>query len=132
MDSTDETRKSDAADAEQSRNAAPHSAPPTEISPATLAARLAAGDAPFLLDCREAEELQWAQLDGAVHIPMGDIPTRLTDLDPDREIVVFCHLGVRSQAVAAFLRENDFADVKNLTGGIDAWSTAVDPRLPRY
>jgi len=63
---------------------------------------------------------------------MREIPGRLPELDRDRPIVVMCHSGVRSRHVAAFLLANGFEQVFNLDGGIDAWSTDVDPELPRY
>jgi len=63
---------------------------------------------------------------------MGEIPARLHELDPDADIVVYCHHGVRSANVAAFLAHRDFTSVANLTGGIDRWSLTVDPSLPRY
>jgi len=85
-----------------------------------------------LLDCREPEELRIARIEGAVHIPVGDIPSFLPRLDADRYYVVFCHHGLRSQQVAAFLRQQDFPHVQSMSGGIDAWSCAVDPSVPRY
>jgi rhodanese-related sulfurtransferase len=63
---------------------------------------------------------------------MGDIPSRLTELDPDRETVVVCHHGVRSAQVAMYLAQNGFEHVLNLSGGIDAWSEDADPSTPRY
>jgi len=85
-----------------------------------------------LLDVREPEEVALARLPGSVHIPMGEIPGRLHELDPDAQIVVYCHHGIRSANVAAYLVQRDFTDVANLAGGIDAWSLTVDPSLPRY
>lgn len=85
-----------------------------------------------LLDVREPEEFAIAHIEGSLHIPMGDIPNRLQDLDPDQEIIVLCHHGVRSAHVAMFLLQQDFSNVKNCTGGIDAWSLRVDPQTPRY
>ena len=85
-----------------------------------------------LLDCREPEELQLARIDGAVHIPMGDIPSRLQSLDADQEYVVFCHHGQRSHSVTEFLKKQDFNRVASMRGGIDAWSLEVDSTVPRY
>ena len=85
-----------------------------------------------LLDVREPEEVALVRLSGSVHIPMGEIPGRLHELDPDAQIVVYCHHGIRSANVAAYLAQRDFTDVANLAGGIDAWSLTVDPSLPRY
>ena len=85
-----------------------------------------------VLDVREPEEIAIAPFPDALHIPMGDIPSRLTELDPDAEWVVVCHRGVRSAQVAMYLAHMGFARVSNLTGGIDAWSLTADPSTPRY
>jgi rhodanese-related sulfurtransferase len=103
-----------------------------EISAAQLKQRLDSGLPVVLLDVREAEELRVARLSRAVHIPMGEVPGRLHELDPEAEIVVFCHHGGRSASVAQFLAQRDFGHVMNLAGGIDAWSALVDPSVPRY
>lgn len=102
------------------------------ISAIDLKQRLARGDGLILLDVREPEELALARLPNVVHIPMGEIGGRLHELDPDSEIVVICHHGIRSAQVAQFLAQRDFACVLNLSGGIDAWSATVDPTVPRY
>ena len=85
-----------------------------------------------LLDVREPHEVAFVSLPDSLQIPMREIPARLGELDPSRPIVVMCHSGVRSGHVAAFLIANGFEQVFNLDGGIDAWSTDVDPSLPRY
>lgn len=85
-----------------------------------------------LLDVREHAELALAAVEGAVHIPMHEVPGRLADLARDRPIVVMCHSGRRSFMVAEFLLGSGFRDVFNLKGGIDAWSTQLDSRVPRY
>ncbi len=105
---------------------------PQQITAAQLKQRLDAGEDIQLVDVREAEELALARLPGALHIPMGDIPGRLHQIDPEKEIVVVCHHGIRSANVAQFLAQRDFARVLNLAGGIDAWSVTVDPSVPRY
>lgn len=86
----------------------------------------------MLLDVREPEEVAVVRLAGSLHIPMGEVFSRLHELDRDAHIVVYCHHGVRSAAIAALLLEHGFQHVSNLAGGIDAWSQAVDPSLPRY
>jgi rhodanese-related sulfurtransferase len=103
-----------------------------EISVSELKRRLDGGDALTLLDVREHEELTICQLPGAVHIPMGDLPGRVHELDADRELVVFCHHGQRSAAVVAFLERHDFANVANLRGGIERWAVEVDTSMSRY
>jgi rhodanese-related sulfurtransferase len=103
-----------------------------EIEPAALKQRLDRGDHLLILDVREPEEIAIAPFPGALEIPMGDIPSRLTELDPDSELVVVCHHGIRSAQVAIYLARAGFARVSNLTGGIDAWALEVDPAAPRY
>lgn len=108
------------------------------IEPRAAAERLgnagagAAGGAPILLDVREPDEVALCRIPGSLHIPMHDIPRRLRELDPERPIIVHCHHGVRSEKVARFLLQQDFAEVTSLRGGIDAWSLEVDPSVPRY
>jgi rhodanese-related sulfurtransferase len=85
-----------------------------------------------LLDVREPAELELAAVDGVLHIPMRDVPTRLAELDRDKPLVVMCHSGGRSRRVAEFLVANGFDQIFNLTGGIDAWSQQVDAQVPRY
>lgn len=103
-----------------------------EITPGQLKSRLDTDPPPMLVDCREPLEWEFARIDGALHIPMRDTPTRLADLPDDRTIVVYCHHGIRSLSVVSYLRENGFEDAWSLTGGIDAWSTEVDTAIPRY
>jgi rhodanese-related sulfurtransferase len=106
-----------------------------ELSPTEFAARwpnYARGDEVVLLDVREHDELAIAAVAGALHIPMREIPARLAELDPAKPLVVMCHSGGRSRRVAEFLKGNGFPNVLNLNGGIDAWSTQIDSRVPRY
>lgn len=103
-----------------------------QLSATEAAARLREQPDTVLLDCRESEELELASIEGAVHIPMGEIPLRCDELDPERPVIVICHHGVRSASVAAWLIDNDFDAVANLKGGIDAWSRFVDATVPRY
>ena len=90
----------------------------------------------MLLDVREPWEFQLAaiRIDGAttLNLPMGQIPQRLAELDPAQPILCICHHGMRSAQVVAFLERAGFESVYNLAGGIDAWSTRVDPGVPRY
>jgi rhodanese-related sulfurtransferase len=89
---------------------------------------------PFtLLDVRELWEFETARLEGAKLIPMGDIPSRAhEELDPDDHIVVYCHHGVRSMSVTAWLRQQGFEKAQSMSGGIDAWSRRVDGKVPMY
>src|SRR6202140_5233877 len=102
------------------------------IQPTALKARLDRGDRIFILDVREAYEIFLAPFPGANHIPMGDIPSRLTELDPDQETVVVCHHGIRSAQAAMYPARPGFERVSNLSGGIDLWSVTVDSTVPRY
>jgi len=85
-----------------------------------------------LLDVRDPVELEMAAVQTALHIPMRDVPNRLAELDRESPIVVMCHTGRRSFMVAQYLVGNGFSQVFNLRGGIDAWSTEIDPQVPRY
>jgi len=85
-----------------------------------------------VIDVREKWELDVASIPDIRHIPMGDIPARLAELDPHQEIVVMCRSGGRSMQVAQFLARNGFENVANLTGGILAWSRDVDPSVRAY
>ena len=87
---------------------------------------------PLLLDVREAWEWQLARIEGSQHLPMGEIPARIDDLDKSHPTVVICHHGVRSLQVVAFLARLGFANLHNLQGGIDAWARNVDPAVPVY
>jgi rhodanese-related sulfurtransferase len=104
-----------------------------EITPAEAAHLLAeAPDQYLLLDVREPVELQMAALSFAVHIPMGDVPQRLTELDRDKTIICVCKSGGRSAQVGRYLIAQGFQRVLNLTGGINAWSEDVDNSVPLY
>lgn len=103
-----------------------------EMSPKEFVARRDQGETPVLLDVREDWELGIARVDGAVHIPMGDVPARLGELDPAREVVVLCRSGGRSAQVARYLERQGFSSVWNLAGGILAWGQQVDPSLTPY
>jgi sulfur-carrier protein adenylyltransferase/sulfurtransferase len=103
-----------------------------EITPQDLKRRLDAREAPLLLDVREDWETKLCRLPNAVHIPIEEIESRTEELDPDSEIVVYCHAGVRSAAVADYLRQLGFKSVRNLAGGLDLWAQTVDPGMRRY
>jgi len=102
-----------------------------EIQPEELKQRLDAGEDIFILDVREPHEFQICNLNGYL-IPLGDLPKRVHELDSSREIVAHCRSGVRSAKAVAFLRQAGFQKVKNLVGGVLAWSDRVDPKLPKY
>ena len=105
----------------------------SEITPKELKTRLDRNDRPLLLDVRQDWETQLCRLPNAVHIPIEEIEYRAEELDPNTETVVYCHQGVRSAAVAQYLREqHGFKNVKNLAGGLDSWALSVDPTMRRY
>lgn len=102
-----------------------------------LAGGPASGPRPLLLDVREAWEVQLARLDAVpgfewAHLPMGEVTARFGELDPEQPVAVYCHHGVRSLQVVAFLSRQGFDVIYNLAGGIDAWSREIDPTVPRY
>ena len=105
---------------------------PSNITPADLSVRLARGEALYLLDVREAWEVDVAVIEGSNTIPMSNVPARVAEIPRDREVVVICHHGMRSAMVADYLRSAGVPQVLNLTGGIDRWSVEVDPSVARY
>jgi rhodanese-related sulfurtransferase len=104
-----------------------------QIQPADVKRRLDAGEAVTLLDVRQPEENAFCALPGSVLIPLGELPGRVAELEPTCDlVVVYCHHGVRSLAGAAILAQARFPNVASMAGGIDRWSLAVDPNVPRY
>ena len=103
----------------------------TDITPQDLKARLDRHEPLVLLDVREDWETALCRLENATHIPIEEIEFRTAELDQNEDIVVYCHHGVRSAAVANFLRQQGFKAV-NLQGGVDQWARAIDPSMKRY
>jgi adenylyltransferase/sulfurtransferase len=89
------------------------------------------GEDLFVLDVREPYEYQIANIGGTL-IPQGEVPQRLAEIDRNREIVVQCRSGSRSQRIAEFLAQQGYPNVKNLAGGILAWADAIDPKITKY
>ena len=87
---------------------------------------------PLLLDVREPWEFGICHIDGSQLIPMRHIPGALEELDPEQEIVVICHHGIRSRQVAMYLDYQGFTNVINLAGGVDARARDVDRQMPTY
>ena len=85
-----------------------------------------------LVDVREPQEHAIAHIEGARLVPLGTLPARISELDSSQPIVLFCHHGIRSRMALDFMRRAGFAKVRHLRGGIDAWSSDVDPTVPRY
>jgi rhodanese-related sulfurtransferase len=105
---------------------------PDEISPEELRARLAHTQPLVLLDVRDEWETKLCRLENSTHIPIEEIEFRTGELNADDEIVVYCHHGIRSAAVAGFLRAQGFARTVNLAGGLDLWARVVDSSMRRY
>jgi rhodanese-related sulfurtransferase len=107
-----------------------------QLATTDVHAWLAAAGEPLLLDVREPWEFAVAtiRMDGArtLNLPMNELPGRLAELNPAQPTLCICHHGARSAQVVAFLERAGFESVYNLAGGIDAWSTRVDPGVPRY
>ena len=104
-----------------------------ELTPQEFLDRRTAGEDMTLLDVREDWEVKLAPVPTeTVHIPMGEISDRVSELDPNKETVVICRSGGRSAQVAQFLERQGFRKVFNLSGGILAWSRVIDPRIPQY
>ena len=113
---------------------APHSGAeedPDAVTVTDVKSRLDRGEEIFLLDVREPHEYEIANLGGHL-IPLNDLPRRVHELDSSRDIVVYCHSGVRSGQAVQFLKTLGFRKVKNLSGGIDAWAEEIDPEMARY
>jgi adenylyltransferase/sulfurtransferase len=104
-----------------------------EISATELKRRLDAGEDIQLIDVRQPEEHNFARIEGAKLIPLGEILNRVDEIDPARETVLHCKMGMRSaRAVEALQRAGYRGTLKNLKGGITAWSNEVDPKVPKY
>ncbi|MCW8929588.1 MAG: rhodanese-like domain-containing protein [Gammaproteobacteria bacterium] len=87
---------------------------------------------PLLLDVREHWEYEICHIEGSELIPMQTIPNQLDKLDPEQEIIVICHHGVRSRMVGQFLEQARFKNIRNLSGGVAAWAQEVDRSMPTY
>lgn len=102
------------------------------IDPIDVKKKLDRADNFTLIDVREPHEYQIARIPGATLIPLGDLPKRLSELNPDAEYVMHCKSGARSQKAVDLLKQSGFKNVRNMTGGILAWSDKVDPSVPKY
>ena len=105
-----------------------------EVEAVELNERLSSEEPPFLLDVRQPHEWDIVNLEpnGAVMIPLAELPDRLDELPRDREIVVYCRTGARSESAARMLAQEGFSSVFNFVGGIHAWVDEIDPSLPKY
>jgi len=116
---------------QESATATPAS-PALEIAVEDLKRRMDAHESPFILDVRNPEEFQICRIPGSTLIPLPELSRRFGELNRDREIVVHCKSGVRSMKALNFLRQQGFANIKSLEGGILAWATRIDPTMPKY
>jgi adenylyltransferase/sulfurtransferase len=103
-----------------------------DMTALTLKASIDAGEKVVLVDVREPYEYELCHLKGARLLPLGQLPARMVELDKEGEIVVYCHVGVRSTQAVSILRRAGFSNVRNLRGGIDAWAREVDRQMLRY
>ena len=108
---------------------------PLEANPLDIQRRIDAGEPLLLIDVREPDEYAITRIEGSMLIPMRDIPANLQQLEAGADeatLIVFCHHGVRSVNVVNWLRQQGVDACQSMAGGIDAWSTSVDPSVPRY
>jgi rhodanese-related sulfurtransferase len=106
---------------------------PLEITPTEVKQRLNAAEEILLIDVREPEEHQICHIEGAMLIPMREVPKQFERLEQaPGNVIVFCHYGVRSLTVVRWLREHGLSACQSMAGGIDAWSRGIDSTVPRY
>lgn len=103
-----------------------------EVTPSELARELASENPPRLLDVREGYELEVSRIDPVIHIPLGELPQRMGELDKDANWVIVCRSGARSGRATAFMLGQGFRSVRNLSRGMNGWSSDVDPTQPQY
>lgn len=105
-----------------------------QIHPLDVKAKLDAGEPVVLLDVRQPEEYAICRIAGSVLIPLGELPQRTGELEipTGATVVVYCHHGMRSLNGAMFLTQAGIPNAVSMAGGIEAWSTLVDPAVPRY
>jgi adenylyltransferase/sulfurtransferase len=103
-----------------------------DIDPTEVKAKIDRGDRFVLIDVREPHEYQICNIPQAKLIPLGDLPKRVNELDSADEIVAHCKSGMRSAKAVDFLKQAGFKKVRNMKGGILAWSDKVDPTVPKY
>ncbi|MCC6573533.1 MAG: molybdopterin-synthase adenylyltransferase MoeB [Planctomycetes bacterium] len=121
-------------EAQKARKAAMQPARSDEITPRELKERMDSGDKPFLVDVRNANELDICKLDYDAWIPMPQFGDRWNELEKlrDKEVVIYCRSGARSGNITAFLKQQGFKNPRNLVGGVLRWSSDIDPSMPKY
>jgi len=105
-----------------------------QIAPAELASWRtdSARTAPVLVDVREPWEFERCHIEGSLALPLSQLPARRAEIPEDRELVLVCHHGSRSQQAAMWLAQNGYRHLHNLRGGVEAWALEVDPAMVRY
>jgi len=103
-----------------------------EITPAEVKAKLSRGEKFAFIDVREKWEYDTSHIDGSTLVPLRTIPNNLEKLHAASEIILFCHHGMRSLDAANWLRSQGIGNARSMAGGIDRWSTEIDPKVPRY
>jgi len=104
-----------------------------QVTATELKAAIDAGEDIQLIDVRQPGEYSFARIEGAKLIPLGEILSRMDEIDPNRNTVILCKMGGRSAAAIEALERSGFKGrLRNLAGGITAWSNEVDPKVPKY
>jgi rhodanese-related sulfurtransferase len=103
-----------------------------QIEPQDVKRRIASGEKLVLVDVREPWEHAICRLEGSLLVPMQELSARADWLEEQGELVIYCHLGIRSVNAAAWLREQGVERARSLAGGIDRWSREIDSAVPRY
>ena len=94
--------------------------------------RMDRGDDPVVIDVREEYERAICSIPGTRHIPFAQLAERLSELDPNAEVVIHCRSGGRSSRAVAMMKERGFRNARNLSGGVIAWVTEIDPSQTKY
>ncbi|MDB4637965.1 MAG: rhodanese-like domain-containing protein [Planctomycetaceae bacterium] len=107
---------------------------PLEIDTAGVKAKQDAGDEFLFLDCREQDEYDRVHIEGTTLLPMSEIQERVAELEAhqQKEVIVHCHHGGRSLQVTIWLKQQGFANVRSMSGGIDEWAEKIEPGMERY
>ncbi len=103
-----------------------------QIEPKELKVKMDTGAKVLVVDVREPWEHQIASIAGATLVPLNNLPANMKLFENAEEVVIFCHHGMRSLNAAAWLRSQGVDGARSLTGGIERWSTEIDPRVPKY
>jgi rhodanese-related sulfurtransferase len=103
-----------------------------EITPREVSQRIERGDKFLLVDVREKWEYEASRIEGSLLVPLREVPMYLEQLTAAADVVCMCHHGVRSMDAALWLRSKGVAGARSMAGGIDRWTTEVDPLVPRY